>query len=68
MYYFRSFGFSVEVDESDEVFPNPLLLEGLFALETDLPDLADDEFPEELCTLPFDFEREVVEKDSFPEL
>ena len=69
-YYYRLPDFSDEEEDEDldDELPDPLLLEALLPFEAELPDLAEDGFPEEPPVFPVDLDREPVEKDCFPEL
>jgi len=60
--------FSDEEDDLDDELSELLLLEEVFPVEVELPDLPEDELPEELPVLPYDLECEPDEKDSLPEL
>ena len=67
-YRLSDFSDEEEDEDLDDELPDPLLFEALLPLEDELPDLADDELPEEPPVFPVDLEREPVEKDCFPEL
>jgi hypothetical protein len=62
LFYLRWFDFSFEEDDLEDEVPESLLLEEVLPLEAELPDLPDDELPEEL---PDDLEFEPDENDSF---
>ena len=66
--YFLLSDLSGEPDDLDDELSDPLFLDLLLTPEAELPDLRDDELPEELPVFPKDLELEPDEKDSFPEL